>query len=95
VSQKNCATLHSLITSIHCSNQINQIKFIFSVAGTTTHNIKILLADFLNPFTVVVTKKLQQKSCHVDLHTMCRYTTLRNLKFKIQPFSVIAFTKPT
>jgi len=26
---------------------------------------------------------------------VCRYTTLRNLKFKIQPFSVTAFTYPT
>jgi len=37
-----------------------------------------------------------EKNCHISHNTpeMCHCTTLRNSKFKIQPFSITAFAKP-
>ena len=41
-------------------------------------------------------RNLQQNSCHVACHTLdVSLHYLRNLKFKIQPFSVTAITNPT
>jgi len=57
-----------------------------------------MLADFQNSLTVVFSKQFATKPMpYVAQYTsdMSLHYQLRNLKFKIQPFLVIAFTNAT